>query len=127
MPSSMQRHLSSFRELSALERSNITIWRACPLPGGRRQCKSGGVCSAKTGPASGTGGGLSLAPMLDVDFGVEAGRLAVAARHRHEVRVVIPEHLKHRFGRPPQRHVAVQRAVVMGGHEDIGLVEAGML
>ena len=70
---------------------------------------------------------VTVPAVLDVDLGIETDRLALAARHRDQPRVGIPKRLEHRFGRAPERHVALQPAVVMGQHEYVGLVGPDML
>src|ERR1700739_82871 len=70
---------------------------------------------------------LSFTAVLDVDFGVEADRFAVAARHRDKAGIGILERLEHRFRRAPERQMALQRAIVMGRHEYVGFVEPDML
>jgi hypothetical protein len=49
----------------------------------------------------------------EVDLGIKAHRLAIAARHRDEVRLVVLERLEQRLGRAPYRPSAGERAVVV--------------
>src|SRR6266446_5525781 len=65
--------------------------------------------------------------MRDVRIGVEADRLAVAARHCDEIRVVVLERLEQRLGGAPQRAAAADRRIVMRRHVDLGLIEPHVL
>src|SRR5258705_11224943 len=65
--------------------------------------------------------------MRDVRIGVEADRLAVAARYCDEVWVVVLERLEQRLGGAPQRAAAANPRIVGRRHGDLGLIEPPLL
>src|SRR5258707_14612940 len=66
-------------------------------------------------------GAASRALMRDIRVGVEADRLAVAARYRDEVRGIVLERLEQRLGGAPQRAAAAKPRIGVRRHGDLRL------
>src|SRR5262245_36793833 len=81
------------------------IWR---LPAEARLRAKG---ASNEGPSP-----IKSSVLADIDLGVEADRLAVAPRHRDDVRIVIAHGLEQGFGGAPE---IIERRVVMRRYVDI--------
>src|SRR4051794_37360412 len=61
--------------------------------------------------------------LADIDVGIEADRLAIAPRYRHDISIVVPDRLEQGLRGAPE---IVERRIVVGRDIDIGLVGADM-